>query len=170
MDAAKRMTYLKQPVALQKQREGQTLKGMGSFNLSTKRKQLEKSDCLPKKPMTLLEPVVGLKAETKKTVTPVGHGKGKGLMKGPSVTEKPHVLLCEDSKYALEKLSSIIMFDDYEDLSNHATEAIGETGLFCIAQVICPSFYIFLPFSLPCSNFVLLSANVNDEGVDGPLP
>ena len=49
--------------------------------------------------------------------------------------EKPPVLLREDSKYALEQLSSIIMVDDYEDLSNHATEAMGEMSLFCIAQV-----------------------------------
>ena len=57
-------------------------------------------------------------------------------MKGRSTThEKPPVLLCEDSKYVLEKLSFIITSDNYEDLSNHATEAIGEMGLFCIAQV-----------------------------------
>jgi len=42
--------------------------------------------------------------------------------------EKPPVLLCEDSKYALEQLSSIITVDNYEDLSNHATEAMRETG------------------------------------------
>ena len=68
-------------------------------------------------------------------VTPTKHGVGKGFMKGLSPTqEKPPVLLRDDSKYALEKLSSIIMSDDYEDLSNHAMEAMGETGLFCIAQ------------------------------------
>ena len=50
-----------------------------------------------------------------------------------SITEKPPVLLREDSKYALEQLSSIITIDDYEDLSNHATDAMGETGLFSIA-------------------------------------
>ena len=75
-----------------------------------------------------------------------------------------------DSKFALEKLLSIITSDNYEVLSNHAMEAMGETGLFCIAQVIYLSSYVFLPFSLPCSNFVLLLGNVNDEGVDGPLP
>ena len=67
-------------------------------------------------------------------------------MKGPSTTqEKPPILLREDSKYALEKLSSIISFDDYEDLSNHATEAMGESGLFCIAQV---SYVVHFPFFL----------------------
>lgn len=32
-------------------------------------------------------------------------------------------------------LSSIIKDDDYKDLGNHATEAIGEMGLFGLAQV-----------------------------------
>ena len=32
-------------------------------------------------------------------------------------------------------LSSIIKDDDYEDLGNHATKAMGEMGLFGLAQV-----------------------------------
>ena len=79
-----------------------------------------------------MELVIGLKAEGKKTVTLVGQGRGKGLMKS-IVPEKPLVLLREDSKYALEKLFSIITSDDYEDLGNHATEAMREMRLFCIA-------------------------------------
>ena len=103
---------------------------------STKRKLLEKQDHLPKKPKITLKLVVGLKAGGKKTFTPIGQGRGKGLIKGPStVPEKPSILLREDSKYALENLLSIISPDDYEDLGNHATEAMGETGLFCITQV-----------------------------------
>ena len=47
--------------------------------------------------------------------------------------EKPPILLLEDSKYALERLSSIITVDDYDDLSNHVIEAMRETSLFCIA-------------------------------------
>ena len=79
---------------------------------------------------------MGLEVEDKKTVTPAKYGARKGFMKGSSTTqEKPPILLYEDSKYALEKLSSIIMSDDYEDLSNHVTEAMRETRLFCIAQV-----------------------------------
>ena len=67
-----------------------------------------------------------MKAKNKMTVTPFDLGKGKGLMKGPTpVTKKPSVLLREDSKYALEQLSFIITSDDYKDLSNHATEAMG---------------------------------------------
>ena len=80
---------------------------------------------------------MGLMAEGVKMVTPVKHGAGKGMMKAPFTSqEKPPVLLCEDSKYALEQLSSIITSEDYEDLGNHSTEAMGEMGLFAIAQVI----------------------------------
>ena len=75
-------------------------------------------------------------AKGAKTVTPVKHGSGKGLMKAPSTSqEKPPPLLRDDSKFALEKLSSIISSEDYEDLGNHSTEAMGETGLFAVAQV-----------------------------------
>lgn len=89
-----------------------------------------------------------LEAENKRKVTLLGLGKGKGLMTGPApVHEKPPVLLREDSEYALEKLSSIITTDDYEDFSNHATEAMGETGLFSVAQVILyPPFFSFFFF------------------------
>ena len=72
-------------------------------------------------------------------------------MKGPdTIPEKPPILLCEDSKYALKKLTSIISIDDYEDLSNHATKAMGETGLFCIAQVITSVHLLFIFLVLPC--------------------
>ena len=104
MDTTKRRTYIKQQVAMQKQQGGQTLKGLGSANPSSKRKQPGKPDCQPsKKPKVAPEPVLGLKAEGKKTVTKPIHGKGKGLMTSsvPSA-EKPPVLLREDSKYVLE--------------------------------------------------------------------
>ena len=83
--------------------------------------------------------------------------------------EKPLVLFCEDLKYALEQLKSIITVDDYENLSNHATEAIGETGLFCIAQVISQS-SAFLPVNISSHQLPLFSSHVNDERADGPLP
>ena len=93
---------------------------------------------------------MGLKADIKKTITPIGIGRGKGLMKGPdTVAKKPPVLLRENSKYALEKLTSIISTDNYEDLSNHATEAMGETGLFCITQVITSNHLLFIFLVLP---------------------
>ena len=69
-----------------------------------------------------------------KTVTLVKHGAGKGLIQAPSTTQKkPPVLLREDSKHALEQISSIIFAEDYEDLGNHSTEAIGESSLFAVA-------------------------------------
>ena len=112
-------------------------KGTGSGNPSTKRKQPSKGDRPPKKPKVPLEPVVGLMAEGAKIVTPAKHGAGKGTMEARSTNqEKPPLLLREDSKYALEQLSSIITSEDYEDLGNHSMEAMGETGLFAIVQVI----------------------------------
>ena len=70
MDVARRRAYIKQQATLKKQvEEGQPPKGTGLANPSAKRKQPKKTDRLPKKPKTVPEPVVGLKAETKKTVT-----------------------------------------------------------------------------------------------------
>ena len=87
--------------------------GTGPANLSAKRKSSEKTDRLSKKPKVVPKSVVGFQVETKKTVTPIGQGRGKGFMTGPvPVTKKPPILLHEDSKYALEKLSSIITADD----------------------------------------------------------
>ena len=137
MDDAKRRALIRSQAAKKKETGDVAPKGMGSSNLSTKRKQLPKGDRLAKKPKVPLEPVVGLMAEGAKTVTPVKHKAGKGPMKAPSTNqEKPPVLLCKDSKHALEQLLSIISSEDYEDLGNHSTEAMGETGLFAIAQVI----------------------------------
>ena len=71
------------------------------------------------------------------TITPVKHGLGKGLMKALStILEKPPVLLHEDSKHALEQISSLISAEDHEVLGNHSTEAMRESGLFAVAQVI----------------------------------
>ena len=77
-------------------------------NSSIKRKPPPKGDHPAKKPKVSLELVVGLMAKGK-TVTPTKHGAGKGLMKAPSTTqEKLPVLLREDSKHALEQISSKI--------------------------------------------------------------
>jgi len=109
-------------------------KAGGQANPSMKRKPSVKTDRPPKKPKVTPELAVKLKAETKKTATPPAQGRGKGLMTSHvPITEKPPVLLHEDSRYALEQLSSIITTNDYEDLSNHATKAIREMGLFSIA-------------------------------------
>ena len=125
---------------------------MGPSNPSVKRKTQPKGDRQAKKAKVSLEPVVGLMAKPSKTTTPIKHGVGKGLMKGPSKDqEKPPVLLREDSKHALEQISSIMSAKDYEDLGNHSTEAMGETGLFAITQVRQPvyftnaNYFSFLP-------------------------
>ena len=120
---------------------------MGQANSSTKRKLSEKVDRLPKKPKVVTEPTVGEIATTNMLPPKLGPGKGKGLMTGTDpITEKRPVLLREDSRYTLKQLLSIIQDDDYEDLGNHATEAMRETGLFNLVQV-CLSipFPLFLP-------------------------
>ena len=66
------------------------------------------------------------------------------------ITEKPPVLFRKDSQYAQEQLSSIITAGDYEDLSNHTTEAMGKTGLFSIAQVTVSISFLFLFLSSTC--------------------
>ena len=126
MDNAKRRALIRSP--------GKRSPATITSNPSIKRKPSSKGDRLAKKPKVPLEPVLGLMVEGVKTVTPVKHGAGKGLMKAPSTTqEKPPILLCEDSKHALEQISSIISSEDYEDLGNHSTEAMRESGLFAVA-------------------------------------
>ena len=108
--------------------------GMGSSKPSAKKRPLAKGDRASKKQKVSLEPVLGLMANGTKTMTPDKHGGGKGLMiPHPGSQKKPSALLREDPKYALEKLSSIIGNEDYEDLGNHSTEAMGEAGLFSVA-------------------------------------
>ena len=108
--------------------------GTGSSRPLAKR-PMPKVDRAPKKQKVSTEPIIGLMAEGKKTVTPAKPGC-KGLMVLPPGSQKrPPVLLREDPKYALGKISSIIGSEDYEDLGNHSTEAMGEMGLFSIAQV-----------------------------------
>ena len=97
-------------------------------------------------------------------------------MRAPPVNEeKPPSLLCDDSKYALEKLKSIISAEDYEDLGNHSTEAMGETGLFAVGQVtVMFLFWSVYARPLLCFlfNTLILSISVlgYDEGLDGSLP
>ena len=133
-DAKRRAAIRVQAAKRKKTNEGAM--GTGSSKPSAKKKPLPKGDRAPKKQKVSTEPIIGLMAEGNKTVTPAKHGGGKGLMVPPPGSQKkPPVLLREDPKYALEKLSSIIGNEDYEDLGNHSTEAMGETGLFSIAQV-----------------------------------
>ena len=99
----------------------------------------------------------------------------------PGSQKKPPVLLREDPKYALGKLSSIIGNEDYEDLGNDSTEAMGEMGLFSIAQVrarhnitsrtILLFIYLFYLLLLLFfkSNFILSLGYAPDEGFDGSV-
>ena len=134
MEDAKRRAAIRNKAAKRKEMNEGAM-GTGSSRPSTKR-PLPKGDRAPKKQRVSTEPVIGLMAKGNKTVTSAKHGGGKGLMVPPPGSQKkPPVLLREDPKYALGKLSSIIGNEDYEDLGNHSTKAIGETGLFSIAQV-----------------------------------
>ena len=143
MDNAKKRALIRSKAAKKKETSDVAPPGMGPSNPSVKRKPQPKGDRPTKKAKVSLEPVVGLMAEVAKTDTSTKHGVGKGLMKGPSTgQEKPPVLLQEDSKHALEQISSIMSSEDYEDLGNHSTEAMGETGLFAITQVTLPVSFI----------------------------
>ena len=123
MDDAKRRALIKSQAAKRKESGEVVPKGTAP---SIKRKPPSKSDRPLKQHKVSLEPIVGLMAEGVKTVTLVKHGSGKGLMKALSTSqEEPSPLFRDDSKYALEKLSSIILSEDYEDLGNHLTEAMG---------------------------------------------
>ena len=143
--------------------------GMGSSKPSTKKRPLPKGNCAPKKQKVSSEPILGLMAEGTKTVTPAKHGGGKGFMIPPLGSQKkPPVLLYEDPKYALEELSLIIGNEDYEDLGNHLTEAMGEMGLFSIAQVRVRH-TLAREYSLFESNSLSSLGHAHDEGVDGKV-
>ena len=132
MEDAKRRAAIRSKAAKNKETDESAM-GTGSSRPLTKRPML-KVDRAPKKQKVSTEPVIGLMAEGKKTVTPAKPRGGKGLMVPPPGSQKkPLVLLREDPKYALGKISSIIGSEDYEDLENHSTKAMGETGLFNIA-------------------------------------
>ena len=122
MDDAKRRAAIRLRAVKNKEADVDPM-GTGSSKPSTKRRPPAKKDRAPKRPKVSLELVVGLMAEGTKTITPSKHGAGKGLMiPPPGNQKKPPILLL-----------SIINSEDYEDLGNHSTEAMGETGLFSIA-------------------------------------
>ena len=171
MDDARRKALIKSRATGQKEM-GEIVVPKGTAS-SAKRKQLSKSNRPPKQQKIPLEPVVGLMAEGAKTVTPSKHGSSKGLMKAQSTSqEKPPPLLRDDSIFALERLSSIISSEDYEDLGNHSTEAMGETGLFAVAQVTfirrLESVYLAWLFILTPFN-LFISVLGYDEGPNGPV-
>lgn len=133
MEDRRRKAYIKQQAAVRRK------EGTGPSNLSMKRKPLAKTDRMPKKPKVMVRSV-GVILEAKLPPPPV-HGKGKGLMigKGP-VNKKCPILLHKDPQYSFNQLSSIITSEDYED----PIEAIGEMGLFSLAQVCIRLFFHFV--------------------------
>ena len=174
MEDVKRRVTIRNKAAKRKETDEGAM-GTGSSRPLAKR-PLPKGDHAPKKQRVSTEPIIGLMAEGNKTVTPAKHGGGKGLMVPPPGSQKKlPVLLQEDPKYALGKLSSIIGSEDYEDVGNHSTEAMGETGLFSIAQlraryniILGPYhhlsiYYFYKPTSTPSSGYAY------DEGSDGSV-
>ena len=147
MEDAKKRAAIRNKAAKNKETD-EGVMGTGSSRPLAKRPIL-KGDRAPKKQKVSTEPVIGLMVEGKKTVTPAKPEGGKGLMVlPPGSQKKPPVLLRENPKYVLGKISSIIGSEDYEDLGNHSTEAMGETSLFSIAQVRARRYfhYIYILF------------------------
>ena len=134
MEDAKRRAAIKVQATKRKETDEGAM-GTGSSKPSAKKRPLLKGDRAPKKQKVSTEPIIGLMAEGNKTVTPAKHGGGKGLMVPPPGSQKkPPILLCEDPKYALEKLSSIIGNEDYEDLGNHSTKAMGRRASLALPR------------------------------------
>ena len=143
MEDAKRRATIKNKAAKNKETDEGAM-GTSSSRPSAKRPMF-KGDRAPKKQKVSMKPVIGMMVDGNKTVTLAKPGGGKGLMVPPPGSQKkPPVLLREDPKYALGKLSSIISSENYEDLGNHSTEAMGETSLFSIAQVRARHCYYYI--------------------------
>ena len=138
MDDNKRRAFIRKQVT---KRAKKHLEGVVPLTRETtqmkpfiKRKLMDKGDRPPKKPMEVVVTTVGEKPVATQVPLPC-YGISKGLMttKGP-ILEQPPPLLREDPWHVVGFLLSIIKDNDYEDLGNHATEAMGESGLFGLAQ------------------------------------
>ena len=86
MDDAKRRAAIKSKAAKNKETDVGAM-GTGSSRPLAKR-PMPKVDRAPKKRKVSTEPVIGLMAEGKKTVTPAKPGAGKGLMVPPPGSQK----------------------------------------------------------------------------------
>lgn len=110
--------------------------GMVQFKKLLKRKPTDKGDRPTKKPQEVAATNVGEKPTNVQVPPPLRHGAKKGLMTAQGPTpEKCPLLLHEDTCRVVGLLLSIIKADDYEYLGNHAIKAMGEMGLFGLAQV-----------------------------------
>lgn len=106
---------------------------MGLLKTFTKRKTKDKGDRLEKKAklvitMSVKETPLPTKVPP---YSPSRSWERLNASKCPIAEQRPP-LLCEDSRYARRQFSSIIKDEDYEDLGNHTTEAMGETTLFSL--------------------------------------
>ena len=81
MDDAKRRAAIRSKATKNKETD-EGVMGTGSSRPLAKR-PMPKVDRAPKKQKVSTEPVIGLMAKGKKTVTPAKHGGGKGLMVPP---------------------------------------------------------------------------------------
>ena len=108
MEDAKRRAAIRVQATKRKETDEGAMR-TGSSKPSAKKRPLLKGDRAPKKQKVLTEPVIVLMAEGNKTVISAKPRGGKGLMVPPPGSQKkPPVLLREDPKYALGKISSII--------------------------------------------------------------
>ena len=97
--------------------------------------------------------IVGEIPDASKFPSKLGPGKGKGLITGQvPIAKKCPILLREDSQYALKQLSSIIKENDYDDLGNHATKAMGETAFSIWHKYAYPSLFFYSVLLLSRSN------------------
>lgn len=112
------------------------IEGTAQIKPFLKWKSIDKGNRPTKKSKEVVATNVGEKPTNVQVPPPLRHGAGKGLMTGQAPTTKKHpVLLREDSSNDVGLLLFIIKADDYGDLGNHVVEAMGETGLFGLAQV-----------------------------------
>ena len=99
MEDAKRRAAIRSKAAKNKETDEGAM-GTGSSRPLAKR-PMPKVDRAPKKQKVSTEPIIGLMAEGKKTVTSTKPGGGKGLMVPPPGSQKkPPVLLREDHHWS----------------------------------------------------------------------
>ena len=99
MDDAKRRAAIRSKAAKNKETDVGAM-GTGSSRPLAKR-PMPKVDRAPKKQKVSTEPVIGLMAEGKKTVTPTKPGGGKGLMVPPLGSQKKPPVLHRETQSML---------------------------------------------------------------------
>ena len=99
MDDAKRRATIRNKAAKNKETDEGAM-GTGSSRPLAKR-PMPKVDRAPKKQKVSTEPVIGLIAEGKKTVTPAKPGGGKGLMVPPPGSQKKPLVLLRETQSML---------------------------------------------------------------------